>query len=269
MARMSVYFIVILAIIILVANTEMRKSKAKACSCPCGRTSRTWSGLCRCTSLASSSRQCQKCEKAISTGGCYSNGLDEPCSSMRKWNHMLEKMDRELNDGTILPCRSWSGGEGRAAWDIKYDENEIKLRFDVPGLAKGEIKVSVEDDTLVIKGDYKKRAGDDCWYCRGYSSYDTCLQLPESCDRENIKAELKDGVLLISIPQKKLERKTIDIEIHVVKRGQDGAATQATVTGNARTGKVQGMDLATQMASDGLASATSTAELKCSKPCSS
>ncbi|XP_021287093.1 small heat shock protein, chloroplastic-like [Herrania umbratica] len=269
MARMSVYFIVILAIIILVANTEMRKSKAKACSCSCGKTSRTWSGLCRCTSLASSSTQCQKCEKAISTGGCYSNGLDEPCSSMRKWSDMLEEMDRLLKDGRILPCRSWSGGEGRAAWDIKYDENEIKLRLDVPGLAKEEIKVCVEDDTLVIKGEYKKRAGDDCWHCRGCSSYDTCLQLPESCDRENIKAELKDGVLLISIPQKKLLRKTMHIEIHAVKRDQDGAATLATVTGNARTGKVQGMDLVTQMASDGLASATSIAELKSSKPCSS
>ncbi|XWS67884.1 hypothetical protein CRYUN_Cryun04dG0043100 [Craigia yunnanensis] len=71
----------------------------------------------------------------------------------------------------------------------------------------------MEVDTLVIKGQYKKQAGDDCWSSRGFGSYDTCFQLPESCDRDNIKAELQNGVLFISIPQKKLERKTISIDI--------------------------------------------------------
>ena len=84
---------------------------------------------------------------------------------------MVEKMHRLFKDGMTLSDRCWSGGEGRIPWEIKYDENEIKIRFDVPGLNKGGIKVSMEVDTLVIKGQYKKKGGDDCWSSRGCGSY--------------------------------------------------------------------------------------------------
>lgn len=100
---------------------------------------------------------------------------------------------------------------------INYNENEIKLRFQVPGLDKGDIKVTVEDDMLIIKGRQNKWqvADDNCWSCRGYG---TRLQLPENCDKNNIKAELKNGILFISISQKKLESKTITIDIQWMLR---------------------------------------------------
>ena len=81
----------------------------------------------------------------------------------------------------------------RAPWDIKDDEHEIKMRFDMPGLAKEEVKVSVEDDILVIKGKHKKEGSeDDSWTNGGYSSYDTRLQLPENCEKDKVQAELKN-----------------------------------------------------------------------------
>ncbi|KAJ9552922.1 hypothetical protein OSB04_016967 [Centaurea solstitialis] len=168
--------------------------------------------------------RCMKWIKQLFTTSFHENpskslrsftGLLDPMSPMRTMRQMLDTMDRMFEDSMAFPMRpNWNV---RSPWDVEDGENEIKMRFDVPGLSKEDLKVYVEDDTLVIKGeqkqDHEKEGDDGSWSRQNYSSYHTQVDLPDNCEKDKIKADLKNGVLLISIPKTKVERKVIDVEI--------------------------------------------------------
>lgn len=139
-------------------------------------------------------------------------------SPMRTMRQMIDTMDRLFEDTMTFPGRNRASGAGeiRTPWDIHDDENELKMRFDMPGLSKEDVKVSVENDMLIIKGEHKKEEGgnDEHSWGRNYSSYDTRLTLPDNVERDKIKAELKNGVLFISIPKTKVEKKVVDVQIN-------------------------------------------------------
>ncbi|KAK1415126.1 hypothetical protein QVD17_30897 [Tagetes erecta] len=148
-------------------------------------------------------------------------GLLDPLSPMRTMRQMLDTIDRMFDDSIAVPMRNHSGWNIRSPWDIQDDENEIKMRFDVPGLSKEDVKVFVEDNMLVIKGEHKQdkqehEGGDNgSWGTKSYNAYHTRINLPDNCEKDKIKADLKNGVLLISIPKMKVERKVIDVEIQM------------------------------------------------------
>eukprot|EP01018_Ginkgo_biloba_P022948 Gb_13755 [translate_table: standard] len=137
------------------------------------------------------------------------------------WNPFSTKTVRQMMnaiDSMMFPSRR--AGEalmgGRAPWDVMEDEKELRLRFDMPGFSKEDIKVCVEDNVLVIKGEHHKdeKQKDNKWSDEGiFSSFNTRIALPPHCNSEEIRAELKDGVLYVNIPKVKVEPKVIDIDV--------------------------------------------------------
>lgn len=135
---------------------------------------------------------------------------------MRTMRQMLDTVDRIFEDAMTFPGSGRPVGDIRMPWDFKEDEKEMKLRFDMPGLSKEDVKISVEDDVLVIRSERKveeKGEDGDDWSRNYASSYSMRLLLPDNSEKEKVTAELQNGVLLVTIPKIKRERNVIDVQI--------------------------------------------------------
>jgi HSP20 family protein len=92
------------------------------------------------------------------------------------------------------------------AMDIIEQEKEFELLANLPGFKKEDVKISIQDNQLVIeaKCDTKKEEKKGTMYrCERYSgNYRRTLYLPENADVNKIQAKMEDGVLKLSIPKK-------------------------------------------------------------------
>ncbi len=92
--------------------------------------------------------------------------------------------------------------------DVIDRENEVLVRAEVPGVAREDIEVSVEENTVTIKGktshEEKEEKGDfyRCEIRRG--AFSRTVALPRGVDGAKARATFKDGILELSLP--KLEK---------------------------------------------------------------
>ncbi|MED6192473.1 hypothetical protein PIB30_010408 [Stylosanthes scabra] len=96
---------------------------------------------------------------------------------------------------------------------VRERDDHYKLRFDMPGIAKEDVKITIDDGVLKIKGEHKEEKeeedDDEYWSSSSYGYYDTNLVLPDDAKADEIKAELKDGVLTITIPRTQQPKKDV------------------------------------------------------------
>ncbi|XP_009604017.1 26.5 kDa heat shock protein, mitochondrial [Nicotiana tomentosiformis] len=102
----------------------------------------------------------------------------------------------------------------------KEDEKSYKIRYDLPGLSKEDVKITVENGVVTIKGEHKEEqeegSDDEFWSSsRSYGYYNNSIVLPEDAKVHEIKAEMKDGVLTILIPKTEIPKKDVK-EIQVM-----------------------------------------------------
>ncbi|GAB2211940.1 hypothetical protein Droror1_Dr00025279 [Drosera rotundifolia] len=139
--------------------------------------------------------------------GFFSDVFD-PFMSTSSVSQLMNMVDQLMNTPLATLSRA-AAPVGRRGWDLKEDESSLHLSMDMPGLGKEDVKVSVEENTLIIKGE----GGKVTELGRRYSTrIDLTLKLHKV---DGIKAEMKNGVLKVVIPKVKEDEKKDVFQVNV------------------------------------------------------
>ncbi|MFP4579665.1 MAG: Hsp20/alpha crystallin family protein [Candidatus Sumerlaeia bacterium] len=103
--------------------------------------------------------------------------------------------------------------------DISATEKQYKIEVELPGVQADDVKIEISGDNLIIKGEKKqeKEEKEEDYYAleRSYGSFQRILDLPEDAQKDDIKADFKNGVMSILIPRTKTAKSEIrQIEVH-------------------------------------------------------
>jgi HSP20 family protein len=143
-----------------------------------------------------------------------------------KWSQLpaISSLQNEMNrmiDHFFRGVESDYGMES-GAWmppvDLVENNEKITVKAEIPGVDPKEINISIQDNTLIIKGEKKEEKeekGKNYYRMeRRYGSFARSINLPASVDTGKVTAEYKNGVLEISL-QKKEEVKPKQITVKV------------------------------------------------------
>ena len=126
----------------------------------------------------------------------------------------LAGVDRLFDE--LFPGFGGANGSGAAPWAWWEDDAGVHLEVELPGVKKEELELVVHQGQLHLKCERKApeegrqyRYNDRC-----YGKFERTIALPESIDTENVQAEMRDGVLYVTLskrPEAQPKRITVQV----------------------------------------------------------
>jgi HSP20 family protein len=139
---------------------------------------------------------------------------------MRELATMQERMNRIW--GSVYD-RGHEDVTSRGAWlppvDIyETDSREIVLKAEVPGIKREDIDLTVENNVLTIRGERRRDESvkEERFHRieRAYGSFSRSFTLPNTVDSQRVRADYRDGVLTVTLPQREEARpRQIQVEV--------------------------------------------------------
>jgi HSP20 family protein len=119
----------------------------------------------------------------------------------------LQRLNRMLDEAFSTWPFQQGGGVVTAAWvpacDVCEDTNSITLSVELPGVRPEDVKLTVENNILTIRGEKRQEKREEREqmhrYERSYGSFERTFALPSTVDPEHIDANYENGILNITI----------------------------------------------------------------------
>jgi HSP20 family protein len=122
----------------------------------------------------------------------------------------LRRLNSMLDDAfSAWPFQSQENGAVTSSWlpatDVFEDKDAVKIVAEVPGVRPEDVKISLENNLLTIRGEKRQQAEEKTErvhrYERTYGSFERAFSLPTTVDPEKIAASYANGILTVTIPK--------------------------------------------------------------------
>src|SRR3954470_15380115 len=126
----------------------------------------------------------------------------EPSSlfGLQRLNRILDEAFSGLpfpEQGNVITS-TWFGPT-----DVSEDENSLRITMELPGVDPNDVRLSLENNVLTIRGEKKQQVDDNSErihrFERTYGMFERTFVLPNTVDSERIDARYENGVLQVAI----------------------------------------------------------------------
>lgn len=136
---------------------------------------------------------------------------------MREMASLRNMVDNLFEGMLSTQDERWLNQEGMAL-DMYQTADEIVVKAALPGVKAQDLNVSVADQVLTIRGQVnEEKAKEKSTYHireRRIGNYVRAVQLPAPVVADKAKAELQDGILVLTLPKAENVRpKTISVKV--------------------------------------------------------
>jgi HSP20 family protein len=135
-----------------------------------------------------------------------------PFQLMRRFSDEMDRMWSGLGRERRGDELSW-----RPVVDVRENNGQLQVHAELPGVNEKDVKVSVENDMLIMQGERKheEEREEQGWYRseRTYGSFYRAIPLPEGAEADKANARFQNGMLEITIPVPKSQQNVRQIPI--------------------------------------------------------
>ena len=141
---------------------------------------------------------------------------------VRRTMPLTHSMEEFFED---FPPRRWMETSGPLGWkwpigidyerafrlDVVDRDKELVVRAELPGVEKDDVTVTISGDRLMIEAEreFEEEDEKDDYYRHelGYGKLMRTVGLPVEVDSEQVHAELKEGILSVTLPKIRVAEK--------------------------------------------------------------
>jgi len=132
---------------------------------------------------------------------------------------LQDRMNRLFGEAYLRDEDVTARGSWAPSVDIyETDGHDVVIKAELPDMTREDIEVTVESDTLTLKGERKMPDGvkDEQFRRveRNYGAFTRSFTLPNTVDAAKVSAEYKHGVLTVKLPfREEAKPRTINVEV--------------------------------------------------------